>query len=168
LILKISKQAKGELVFASSLFLLGLFVAWDTSRMDVPQGSSIISPQTFPYMVSTFTTLVGLGLIMEVLRGRLGTPDGDEPGTPFMGANFKTMAIIATAIALHVILLEIAGYVIAATVCFFGVSYGFGSRKYLKDLGISLAFALIVYFAFTNGLNINLPSGFFEGVFGNG
>jgi putative tricarboxylic transport membrane protein len=168
LILKISKQAKGELVFASSLLLLGLFVAWDTSRMDVPQGSSIISPQTFPYMVSTFTTLVGLGLIMEVLRGRLGTPDGDEPGTPFMGANFKTMAIIATAIALHVILLEIAGYVIAATVCFFGVSYGFGSRKYLKDLGISLAFALIVYFAFTNGLNINLPSGFFEGVFGNG
>ena len=136
--------------------------------MDVPQGSSIISPQTFPYMVSAFTTLVGLGLIMEVLRGRLGTPEGDEPGSPFMGANFKTMAIIATAIALHVILLEIAGYVIAATVCFYGVAYGFGSRKYLKDLGISLVFALIVYFAFTKGLNINLPSGFFEGVFGNG
>jgi putative tricarboxylic transport membrane protein len=168
LILKISKQAKGELVFASSLFLLGLFVAWDTSRMDVPQGSSIISPQTFPYMVSAFTTLVGLGLIMEVLRGRLGTPEGDEPGSPFMGANFKTMAIIAAAIGLHVILLEIAGYVIAATVCFFGVSYGFGSRKYLKDLGISLAFAVIVYFSFTKGLNINLPSGFFKGVLGNG
>ena len=78
------------------------------------------------------------------------------------------MAIIATSIALHVILLEIAGYVIAATVCFFGVAYGFGSRKYLKDLGISLAFALVVYFSFTIGLNINLPSGFFEGVFGNG
>ena len=168
MILKISKQAKGELVFASSLFLLGLFVAWDTSRMDVPQGSSIISPQTFPYMVSAFTTLVGLGLIMEVLRGRLGTPEGDEPGDPFMGANFKTMAIIAAAIGLHVILLEIAGYVIAATVCFFGVSYGFGSRKYLKDFGISLAFALVVYFSFTKGLNINLPSGFFKGVLGNG
>jgi putative tricarboxylic transport membrane protein len=136
--------------------------------MDVPQGSSIISPQTFPYMVSAFTTLVGLGLIMEVLRGRLGTPEGDEPGSPFMGANFKTMAIIAAAIGLHVILLEIAGYVIAATVCFFGVSYGFGSRKYLKDLGISLAFAVIVYFSFTKGLNINLPSGFFKGVLGNG
>ena len=168
MILKISKQAKGELVFASSLFLLGLFVAWDTSGMDIPQGSSIISPQTFPYMVAAFTSIVGFLLIIDVLRGRLGTPEGDEPGDPFMGANFKTMAVIATAIALHVILLEIAGYVVAATVCFFGVSYGFGSRKYLKDLGISLAFALIVYFAFTNGLNINLPSGFFEGVIGNG
>ena len=136
--------------------------------MDVPQGSSIVSPQTFPYIVSAFTSLVGIGLLVEVLRGRLGTPEGDEPGDPFLGANFKTMTIIATAIALHVILLEIAGYVIAATVCFFGVAYGFGSRKYLKDLGISLAFALIVYFSFTIGLNINLPSGFFEGVFGNG
>ena len=136
--------------------------------MDVPQGSSIVSPQTFPYMVAAFTSLVGFGLIMQVLRGRLGTPEGDEPGTPFMGANFKTMAIISTAIALHVILLEIAGYVIAAMVCFFGVAYGFGSRKYLKYLGISLVFALIVYFSFTKGLNINLPSGFFEGVFGNG
>ena len=136
--------------------------------MDIPQGSSIVSPQTFPYMVAAFTSLVGFGLIVEVLRGRLGTPEGDEPGDPFMGANFKTMAIIATAIGLHVILLEIAGYVIAATVCFFGVSYGFGSRKYLKDLGISLAFAVIVYFSFTKGLNINLPSGFFKGVLGNG
>ena len=136
--------------------------------MDVPQGSSIVSPQTFPYMVAAFTSLVGIGLIMQVLRGRLGTPEGDEPGDPFVGANFKTMAIIATAIGLHVILLEIAGYVIAATVCFFGVAYAFGSRKYLKDLGISLAFALIVYFSFTKGLNINLPSGFFKGVLGNG
>jgi putative tricarboxylic transport membrane protein len=136
--------------------------------MDVPQGSSIVSPQTFPYMVATFTSLVGVGLIMQVLRGRLGTPEGNQPGDPFLGANFKTMAIIATSIALHVILLEIAGYVIAATICFFGVSYGFGSRRYLKDLGISLAFALIVYFSFTKGLSINLPSGFFEGVFKNG
>jgi len=136
--------------------------------MDVPQGSSIISPQTFPYMVAAFTSLVGFVLILDVLRGRLGTPEGDEPGDPFVGANFKTMAIIAAAIGLHVILLEIAGYVIAATVCFFGVSYGFGSRKYLKDFGISLAFALVVYFSFTKGLNINLPSGFFKGVLGNG
>lgn len=136
--------------------------------MDIPQGSSIVSPQTFPYMVAAFTSLVGFVLILDVLRGRLGTPDGDEPGDPFVPANFKTMTIVAVAITLHVILLDIAGYVVAATVCFFGVSYGFGSRKYLKDFGISLTFALVVYFSFTKGLNINLPSGFFEGVFGNG
>lgn len=163
---KISKQGKGELAFAGSLFLLGIFVAWDTSKMDIPQGSSIVSPQAFPYMVAFFTSLVGLALILEVLRGRYATPDGDKPGDPFVPANFKTMAVLATAIGLHVILLEIAGYVVAATLCFWGVAFAFGSRKYLKDFGISVAFAGIVYFSFTKGLNINLPSGFFEGVLG--
>jgi putative tricarboxylic transport membrane protein len=165
---KVTKHGKSELAFAGSLFLLGIFVAWDTSRMEIPQGSSIVSPQTFPYMVAAFTSLVGIGLLIDVIRGNHGTPDGDEPGDPLIPVNYKTLLIVAVAISLHVILLQTAGYVIAATVCFFGVAFGFGSRKILKDLIVSLIFALIVYFSFTKGLNINLPSGVFEGVFGNG
>ena len=161
---KLSKQGKGELAFASSFFLLGIFVAWDTAGMDIPQDNSIVSPQTFPYMVATFVSLVGFGLIVNVLRGKHGVPDGDEPGDPYTSLNWKTMAIVATAIGLHVVLLEIAGYVIAATVCFWGVTYAFGSRRILKDLAISAVFAVIVYFSFSKGLNINLPSGFFEGI----
>jgi putative tricarboxylic transport membrane protein len=132
--------------------------------MDIPQDNSIVSPQTFPYMVASFVSLVGLGLMIDVLRGNHGTPDGDEPGAPYSPLNFKTMGIVAAAIGMHVILLEIAGYVIAATVCFWGVAYAFGSRKILKDFAISFVFAFIVYFAFSKGLNINLPSGFFEGI----
>jgi len=165
---KVTKHGKSELAFASSLFLLGIFVAWDTSKMDIPQGSSIVSPQTFPYMVAGFTSLVGLALIFDVVRGHHGTPDGDEPGDPLIPVNYKTLLIVAAAIGLHVILLETAGYIIAATICFLGVAYGFGSRKILKDFLVSLAFAVIVYFSFTKGLNINLPSGVFEGIFRNG
>ena len=165
---KVTKHGKSELAFASSLFLLGIFVAWDTSRMEIPQGSSIVSPQTFPYIVAAFTSFVGLLLILDVLRGNHGTPDGDEPGDPLIPVNYKTLLIVALAITLHVVLLETAGYIIAATVCFLGVAYGFGSRKILKDLLVSLAFAVIVYFSFTKGLNINLPSGVFEGILANG
>jgi len=161
---KVTKHGKGELVFASFLFLLGIFVAWDTSRMEIPQGSSIISPQTFPYIVAAFTSLVGVLLIIDLLRGNHGIPDGDEPGDPLLPVNYTTLAIVAISIGLHVILLDIAGYIVAATVCFFGVSYGFGSRKYVKDFAISLAFAAVIYFAFTKGLNINLPAGIFEGI----
>ena len=136
--------------------------------MEIPQGSSIVSPQTFPYIVAAFTSFVGLLLILDVLRGNHGTPDGDEPGDPLIPVNYKTLLIVALAITLHVVLLETAGYIIAATVCFLGVAYGFGSRKILKDLFVSLAFAVIVYFSFTKGLNINLPSGVFEGILANG
>jgi putative tricarboxylic transport membrane protein len=165
---KVTKHGKSELAFASSLFLLGIFVAWDTSRMEIPQGSSIVSPQTFPYIVAAFTSFVGLGLLFDVLRGNHGTPDGDEPGDPLIPVNYKTLLIVAVAISLHVILLQTAGYIVAATVCFLGVAYGFGSRKILKDLFVSLVFAVVVYFSFTKGLNINLPSGVFEGMLGNG
>ena len=165
---KVTKHGKGELVFASSFFLLGIFVAWDTASMDIPQDNSIVSPQTFPYIVASFVSLVGLGLIFDVLRGKHGVPEGDEPGDPYTPLNIKTMAIVAAAIGMHVILLEIAGYVVAATVCFWGVAYAFGSRRILKDLLISTVFAFVVYFSFSKGLNINLPSGFFEGILGNG
>ena len=134
--------------------------------MDVPQGSSIISPQTFPYIVSAFLSLVGFVLILEVLRGRYGTPEGTKPGDNFQPADLKTMALVAAAVALHVVLLEIAGYVLAATTSFWGVAFAFGSRKFLKDIAISLIFALTVYFAFTKGLQIQLPSGFFDGITG--
>ena len=118
--------------------------------MEIPQGSSIVSPQTFPYIVAAFTSLVGLLLFIDVLRGNHGTPDGDEPGDPLIPVNYKTLLIVA------------------ATVCFSGVAYGFGSRKIIKDFFVSVAFSVIVYISFTRGLNINLPSGFFEGIFGNG
>ena len=136
--------------------------------MEIPQGSSIVSPQTFPYMVAVFTSLVGVFLAFDIIRGNHGIPEGDEPGDPLVPINYSTLLIVAAAIGLHVVLLGTAGYIIAATVCFWGVAYGFGSRKYLKDLAVSVIFAVVIYFAFTKGLNINLPSGIFEGVFGNG
>ena len=132
--------------------------------MEIPQGSSIISPRTFPYIVAIFTSVIGILLIMDLLRGNHGTPDGDEPGDALIPNNYSTLLIVGVAIALHVVLLETAGYVIAATVCFFGVAFGFGSRKYLKDFIISLVFAIIIFVGFSKGLNINLPSGILEGI----
>jgi putative tricarboxylic transport membrane protein len=161
---KISQQGKGELAFAGSLVLLALFVAWDTSRMDIPQASSIVSPQLFPYAISALVGFSGILLAIEVLRGRLGTPDGDEPGAAFIPADRKTMFLLVIAIGVHVLLLEKAGYIIAATLGFWGVSFTFGSRKPLKDFGISVAFALTVYFVFSKGLQIQLPKGLLESV----
>lgn len=161
---KISKQGRGELAFAGSLLLLVSLVVWDTSRMDVPQGSSIVSPRTFPYIISGLVAVAALALIVEVLRGKLGTPEGDEPGAPFIPADKKRMFLLMLAIGVHVLLLEKAGYIIAATLGFWGVSFTFGSRKPLKDFAISTAFALTVYFVFSKGLQIQLPKGLLESV----
>ena len=160
----ISKQGKGELAFAGSLVLLSLIVAWDTSRMDVPQGASIVSPRVVPYIVAALVLSAGIALIIEVLRGRLGIPEGTEAGEEFVPADRRTMLYLIIAIGVHVLLLEKAGYIIAATFGFWGVTFTFGSRKPVKDFAISLIFALVVYFTFSKGLQIQLPKGLLESV----
>lgn len=164
---KISSQGKGELAFAGSLVLLGLLVLWDTSRIVLPQGNNIVSPRTFPYVTGLIVVIVGIALVVEVLRGKLATPEGDEPGDPFIPADRKRMLMLMAAIAVHVVLLEKAGYIIAATFGFWGIAYTFGSRKPVKDFAVSLIFALTVYFAFSLGLQIQLPQGILSSILPN-
>jgi putative tricarboxylic transport membrane protein len=159
------QAGRGELAFAGSLLLLGFFVLYDTFNMDVPEGSSVISPRTFPYFVGVFLIVVSSGLILTVLRGNLATPEGTEPGHAVEPADFKTMSLVVAGIAGHVILLEKLGFVVAAAVSFYLVAYAFGARRIVKDLSIAIIFALVSYLAFTKGLNIRLPQGIFENLF---
>jgi putative tricarboxylic transport membrane protein len=164
---KVTKAGRGELAFAGSLLLLGIYVLYDAVKMEVPEGMAIISPRLFPYFVGTFLIVVTAGLIFTVLRGNLAVPEGTEEGDPFVPADFKTMSLVVAGIAGHVILLEKLGYVVAAAVSFYLVAYAFGARRILKDISIAFAFALISYLAFTKGLNIRLPQGIFENLFGS-
>lgn len=161
---KLSYQGKGELAFAGSLVLLGLIVLWDSSRIVRPQGNNIVDPRTFPYAIGALVLVIGIALVFEVLRGKLGIPEGDEPGSTFVKADRKTMLMMAAAVAVHVALLEKAGYIIAATIGFWGLATTFGSRKPVKDFAISLIFALVVFFVFSFGLNIQLPQGILSAI----
>jgi putative tricarboxylic transport membrane protein len=154
---KVSQAGKGELVFASALFLLSLVVFWDTHRLVLPTNNTIVSPRTFPYAVATLLLVASIGVAIEVLRGRAGVPEGTNPAEPFQKADLRTMAIIVFSIGLHVFLLERTGYIISAAISFWGVAYAFGAKKIVRVGAISLFFAALVYFSFTNLLDIQLP-----------
>lgn len=160
----IKKDIKGELAFASSLLILGLVVFFDTKNMLVPPGSGTIGPQVFPYLVSGLVILVALGIFVEIFRGNLGQPEGTEFGDIVDKTDYKSFLLVAGAMATYPLLIERAGFVAASTVAFFGVSYAFGAKNAPKNLLISVIFSLIVYFSFTRGLNVNLPSGILGGI----
>jgi putative tricarboxylic transport membrane protein len=159
-----NKDIKGELAFAGSLLILGLVVVFDTKNMLVPPASGTIGPQIFPYLVSGFLIFVSLGIIVQILRGNLGQPEGTEFGDTIDKTDFKTLLIVAGSMATYPLLIERAGFVLASAVAFFGVSFAFGAKNVAKNLMISLIFSLIVYFSFTRGLNVNLPSGILGGI----
>ncbi len=160
----IKKDIKGELAFAGSLLILGLVVLFDTKNMLVPPGSGTIGPQVFPYLVSGLVLLVSLGIFVEIFRGNLGQPEGTEFGDIVDKTDYKSFLLVAGAMATYPLLIERAGFVVASTVAFFGVSYAFGAKNAPKNLLISVIFSLIVYFSFTRGLNVNLPSGILGGI----
>ena len=159
-----NKSIKGELAFAGSLLILGLIVVFDTATMLVPPASGTIGPQIFPYLVSGFLIFISLGIIMQILRGNLGQPEGTEFGDTIEKTDFKTLLIVAGTMATYPLLIERAGFIVASTVAFFGVSFAFGAKNIAKNLLVSLIFSLIVYFSFTRGLNVNLPSGILRGI----
>jgi putative tricarboxylic transport membrane protein len=154
---KVSQAGKGELAFAGSLFLVSLVVFWDTHRLVLPTNNTIVSPRTFPYVVATVLALAAIGVFVEVLRGNAAIPEGSNPEAPFERADFRTMFIIVSAIGLHVFLLERTGYIISAAISFWGVAYAFGAKRMARLGIISIIFASIVYFSFTNLLGIQLP-----------
>jgi putative tricarboxylic transport membrane protein len=160
----ISKSTRGELAFAGSLLALGLIVVFDTKNMLVPPASGTVGPQVFPYLVSGFLILVSVGIIVQVLRGNLGQPEGTEFGDTIDKTDFKTLLLVAGSMATYPLLIERAGFVVSTTVVFFGVSFAFGAKNKSKNLIISVIFSAIVYFSFTRGLNVNLPSGILGGL----
>jgi putative tricarboxylic transport membrane protein len=159
-----TKSIKGELAFAGSLLILGIIVVFDTANMLVPPASGTVGPQIFPYLVSGFLILVSIGIIIQVLRGNLGQPEGTEFGETIEKTDLKTLLLVAASMATYPLLIERAGFVVATTVVFFGVSFAFGAKNVVKNLIISVIFSAIVYFSFTRGLNVNLPSGIMGGL----
>ncbi len=159
-----TKSIKGELAFAGSLLILGVIVVFDTANMLVPPASGTVGPQIFPYLVSGFLILVSIGIIVQVLRGNLGQPEGTEFGETIEKTDFKTLLLVAGSMATYPLLIERAGFIVATTVVFFGVSFAFGAKNVVKNLIISVIFSAIVYFSFTRGLNVNLPSGILGGI----
>ncbi len=159
---KVSKAGKGELAFAGSLFLVSLVVYWDTSKLILPTNNTVVSPRTFPYIVATLLLFAAVGVALEVLRGREATPEGVEPGTPFQRPDVKTMGIIVVSIALHLFLIERTGYILSATISFWGVAYAFGVKRMLRLGLIALIFSTIVYVSFTRLLDIQLPQWILE------
>jgi len=159
---KVSQAGKGELVFAGALFLVSLVVFWDTSGLVLPTNNTVISPRTFPYAVATLLMLASLGIAWEVFRGRAAIPEGAGADSTFQRADFKTMLIILIGIGLHTFLLERTGYIIAATISFWSVAYAFGAKRIVRVGLIAFVFSALVFFSFTNLLDIQLPEWFIE------
>ncbi len=133
---------------------LGAGAALVSVSLPTEGGYAGIGPNFVPALVSGGLAALGLWLLYEALTGgwRNRAPQTEKlERRPFLW--------ISAGLAAHMALVGAAGFVIAGATLFTCVARGFGSRRFLRDLGTGVALTLAIYLFFTQVLNVSLPAG---------
>ena len=147
-----------------SLFLLGLIIFWETYATELPAINLTISPRVFPYAVAGLLMGLSAMLFINILRGDTALPEGHPEGTPIEKSDFKSFGTVLASFLAFLLLIERAGFIIAASITFFGITVAFDNKKHGRAAIFGTLFITVIYLAFTRFLNVQLPAGIFKGV----
>lgn len=166
------RKPRGELIVPGMVAVIGIVVLARTVTMDVPDTGAFLGPQFFPYIVGAL--LLVLSALLVVQHVRKDTDDTDsQPGADTVdeegGAasesdaapaiDWRPFGLVLVVLALHVVLLEPLGWLIAGAGLFFGISYALGGRNVLRDIGVAFVISSAAQLAFSSGLGMALPAG---------
>jgi len=143
--------------------------------MRVPEGTTFPGPQFFPALIAaglyTFAALLVIAAVRE-LRAAPATAAGraeaaDEVDAPpaerAVRIDVRSMAWVVIAFAVSALVLNVLGWLIAASLLFWCVARGFGSHKPLQTLAVGLTVSATAYIGFDMLLGLPLPSGILGG-----
>ena len=155
----------GEIVFAAVILSLGIVGFVAGAGIQTPSSASDIGPRAFPFAVSGFLVLIGVGLIFQLLRGKVGAPEEGEDVDPTVKTDWLTVAKLIGFIVVHILLIVPLGWPVAAAVLFFGAGWSLGAKPWWRNALIGVVLALVLQFVFAGLLGVSLPAGFLlEGV----
>ena len=156
------RSAKGELVFTSFLFLAGLVVLWDASQLPELAIADFVGSKLFPSIIGWMLVIFAAIQLGAVLRGKLGEPEDIEGGKADSKIHLKKFALIFSGLLAFALLINVAGFIVSAILLFTAVVYALNPKKtrWFVAVPIAIAVSLVIYFGFTEGLQINLPWGF--------
>jgi putative tricarboxylic transport membrane protein len=131
---------------------LGLFIAIEIAGMEVAASTAAVGPKMFPFIVAGGLILIGLLVLREAAFGHIPHEGGLEIWWP-------AVAVISVGIIAEMLLMEKAGWIVAAAVLFALVARAFGSRRLVTDAVIGLALSSLTFVVFSHGLDLSLPAG---------
>jgi putative tricarboxylic transport membrane protein len=147
------------------LAAVGLFVVWDASGLRQTYAEADpVGPKTMPYIVGGLLVLCALLLARDVLRGGHGQAEEGEDVDLTHPTEWRVVVPLLAAFVVTILVVDRLGWVIAGTVLFWGSVWALGSRRYVRDLVISVLLSLVTFYGFYAGLGIHLPAGLLEGV----
>jgi putative tricarboxylic transport membrane protein len=153
-------RSASAVAMALAVMALGAFVVFDTATGLSGPGYAQVGPGVFPVIVGAALVLAGLALLAQSLRGywRVAWVERDASSSAAT-APLRNVLLVGAALTLNVLLFAPLGFIAASAVLFACVSAAFGSRRFLLDAIIGIAFAAAIYVIFVHGLGLHLPAG---------
>ena len=138
-----------------------LSLCFDTATGLTGPGYAQVGPGVFPVIVGVALLLAGLALLVQSLRGHVacGLGRSATASAPrIVQHRYDNVLLVAAALTLNVMLFAPLGFIAASAVLFACVSAAFGSRRFVLDAAIGIAFAAAIYVVFVHGLGLQ-PAG---------
>ena len=142
----------GEAVLGLVVLGLGLFVAIETSLMEVAASNAAIGPRLFPFLIAFGLLAVGVAVLWQAFFGHIAHERGFE-------LDWLAVALVSGGLLLQMFLVESLGWIIATTLLFLAATLAFRERRVLISIAIGLALTCLTYWVFNYGLGLSLPIG---------
>lgn len=142
---------------------LGVFTVVDAHRITVPLSANVVGPRIFPYAVGLALVAAGLAVLFGAVRGRRAEPEAGEDVDTQAGTDWLTLAKVVAAFAVHVALVDVLGWALAAALLFAGIAWALGG-SWWKAAIIGVVLGIVIQGLFVSGLGVSLPAGVFTGV----
>lgn len=148
----------GELVFAALMVALGIFALVGVFTIHVPIGSQV-GPTVFPIFVATLLLGAAVAVLVSVLRGHRGVPEGGEDVDQSLPTDWITLLKIVAFVVAHLVLIDLVGWAPAAALLFGGVAWSLGAKRWWVAIAVGAALAVVVQIVFGGLLGLSLPWG---------
>jgi putative tricarboxylic transport membrane protein len=142
----------GEAVLGGVVLGLGLFIAIETSMMEVAASNAAIGPRLFPFLIAGGLLIVGGAVLYQAFFGHIAHERGFE-------LDWLAVALVSAGLLLQMFVVESLGWIIATTLLFVAATLAFRERRVLISVAIGLVLAGITFWIFNYGLGLTLPVG---------
>jgi putative tricarboxylic transport membrane protein len=147
-------SAVAPVVFGGIVLAVGVVLVWQAWQ--VPGDLGPQGPRFLPVVLAVGWIMLATAYLAGAVAGLAGRRI--DSAAERLDHLPRVVALLVTLVA-YAYALEYAGYLIATAVLFALCAAILGSRSHIRDAVVAVGLTIAVYFLFTRGLNIYLPTG---------
>lgn len=159
-----ARRWRPELGLAVVVLVLGVLVVVGTLDVSAAASQLGLGPRFFPMLVGGAMVLIGLFYVADVLRGGRADPEESEDVDADAPTDWRSLGLVSGIFLAFAALLNVLGWIIGASLLFFGLSVALGAEHKLRAAGIAVVMGVATYLLFVKGLGVSLPGGPLEGL----